>query len=253
MGDSKFQIEETHKTRIVDEQEWISSWLRDADGEEGDRDVVDAGNFGEVEPVTPPRRPAQLLYYDEISPTSTSFSRGSVFDTPEVSGNPGTGEDPFCDDISGITSVLNLEAGKGQDNSEIVGEDYNNFEIKSFASYDPPSEIDEDLTHSINNTCKALTDTAALPIDPRKPRITWITSCTQCTLADLPCSRTTPCCSRCKRNGQANVCLLHRRKFRDEIERSESEACTKPVLLKLKGDDESHWREKLRLADEVRL
>ncbi|UPX12480.1 uncharacterized protein EKO05_0003026 [Ascochyta rabiei] len=261
MSNWKLQIEESRETRVVDEHEWISSWLRDADYEERNQNVNDAGDIGAVEPVTPQRRPLQILNYDEVSPTNTNFSHDSVFDTPQGFGDSWTEEDPFCDDVPDVTSVLDFKAEVVQDSRETPQEDFaNDFEVRSFASYDPPSDIDEGLAKSINAksinatsinaTSKAHIDTVALPTEQNGIRITWITSCTQCILADLPCSRTVPCCSRCKRTGQANVCLLHRRKFREEVERAEAETCTTPVLLKLQGEDESHWVEKLRLACE---
>ncbi|KAJ4353137.1 hypothetical protein N0V95_003609 [Ascochyta clinopodiicola] len=255
MGSSKFHIEESRETRIVDEQEWNSSWLRDADHEECNQDGNNVGDVGAVGVVTPQRRSPQILSYDEVSPTTTNFSLGSVFDVPEGFGDSWIEEDPFCDDVSGVISILDCEAKVVRDSRETLQQEDlgDNFKVRSFASFDLPSEVEEGLANSINTTCRAHVDIAALLIDRDGPRITWITSCTQCILADLPCSRTTPCCSRCKRNGQANVCLLHRRKFREEVDSSEAEAYTTLVLLKLQGEDESHWREKLRLAREVHL
>ncbi|KZM19499.1 sequence-specific DNA binding RNA polymerase II transcription factor [Ascochyta rabiei] len=209
MSNWKLQIEESRETRVVDEHEWISSWLRDADYEERNQNVNDAGDIGAVEPVTPQRRPLQILNYDEVSPTNTNFSHDSVFDTPQGFGDSWTEEDPFCDDVPDVTSVLDFKAEVVQDSRETPQEDFaNDFEVRSFASYDPPSDIDEGLAKSINAksinatsinaTSKAHIDTVALPTEQNGIRITWITS----------------------------------------------------LLLKLQGEDESHWVEKLRLACE---
>jgi hypothetical protein len=66
----------------------------------------------------------------------------------------------------------------------------------------------------------------------------FITSCYQCILAGLPCSRTLPGCSRCKRAGCQHLCLLHRRKLLEEMVIGDVIGNRTPVLLRVRGDDE---------------
>ena len=87
---------------------------------------------------------------------------------------------------------------------------------------------------------------------PFEPRIVRLTSCTQCVVANLPCSRTYPYCTRCKRKGQAHLCLLHRKRLEEEINRCDPLSCTESVMVKLKNEDESIWHQKDSLLNEVR-
>lgn len=247
--------------KIIDDQKKIANWLRNVDHGQCNEGVSELGDDREVEPLTPERRQAPLPSYDEISPTSTSFSNDSVFDIQKGSNKSWTGEDPFCDDVSDVTSVndhechqdVRIETEK-RSATALKEEDLaSNFEQSSLVSYDPPSDVDEPFKNHADILCKASCRTVVPHVDSDRPRITWITSCTQCIRAGLPCSRTPPYCSRCKRNGHANTCLLHRRRFREEIDRSDAESCTTPLLLRLKGDDKDNWQEKLKMADEVRL
>lgn len=241
---------------MADNHQRILRWLRNAEKQAYVQGLSNIGESDTVEPVTPPRRRHLLQYYDEPSPTSTNFSGGNVFDNPETS-DDSRNQDVFCDDASEATSVedhgLSAKDQVGEQRTEITQPRFvKRADGDNLCSNDPPSEVGTYLEVKHDNLCES-PNRVLPPIDPDRPRITCITSCTQCILADLPCSRTTPYCSRCKRKGQAGLCLLHRRKFPEEIERCDAELSTTPVLLKLKGEDETTWNEKLKIAEEVRF
>mgnify|MGYP004517714219 CR=1 FL=1 len=246
---------EQQETCIADDQAWISSWLQHADHQKYDEGLSELGDMGIIEPITPLRQAPLMTYYEEMSPATTSFSGGSIFDTPRSSGDSWI-EDPFCNDVPDTAPANDQGCSwdKTKRHSTRLVRTHPgtvHSDVSSLASYDPPTGVADVLEEDTDLSGEALKDTAAPPIDPDKPRIVFITSCTQCILANLPCSRTIPHCSRCRRNGQAALCLLHRRKFLEEISRSDASSCTTPVLLKLKGEDEGVWKKKLRLAGQV--
>ncbi|KAF1362049.1 hypothetical protein EJ07DRAFT_153624 [Lizonia empirigonia] len=236
---------------MADNHQRIVNWLRHAEKQACGQDLSNIGESDTIEPVTPPRRRHLLQYYDELSPTSTNFSSGDVFDNPETP-DESRNQDVFCDDASEATSVEDHELSP----RDQLGEQRTQPRFVKSAdgdniySYDPLSEVGTYLEVKHDNLCES-PNRVLPPVDPDRPRITCITSCTQCILADLPCSRTIPYCYRCKRKGQAGLCLLHRRKFPEEIERCHAELCTTPVLLKLKGEDETNWNEKLKIAEKL--
>ena len=260
MGDSKLGNEIERGLCSVDDNERISRWIRQIDHKQSDEDASELGDTRAVAPVTPLRQPTPLLCYDKPSPTNTSFSGGSIFDnlqTPHDSRN----DDPFRDDISDATSIDNendYPETKAKQftlifipNIPAPGNTAKSSRLASVYSYDPPSELDTDLQDELGDFTELPVAPQAAPISQDKPRIVRLTSCLQCTLAGLPCSRTTPSCSRCLRAGKGSTCLLYRRKFREEIDASDAETCTVPVLLKLKDEDSETWKEKLKLAEEV--
>ncbi|KAK3202126.1 hypothetical protein GRF29_161g251461 [Pseudopithomyces chartarum] len=53
------------------------------------------------------------------------------------------------------------------------------------------------------------------PLNPSAPHLIIMTSCLNCVLASLPCSRTLPSCTRCTRNGR--LCLPQRKRVWQEI------------------------------------
>jgi hypothetical protein len=260
MGDSKAGNELEQGSYYVDDNERISRWIRQIDHKQSDEDVSELGATRAVAPVTPLRRPTPLLCYDEPSPTNTSFSGGSIFDNPQTL-HDSWNDDPFRDDISDATSVNNEneypETKSKQftpiftQNIHAPGSIAEKSRLASGFSYGPPSEPDTDLQDELGDFTDLPVAPQSAPVSRDKPRIVWLTSCLQCTLAGLPCSRTTPSCSRCLRAGKGSTCLLYRRKFREEIDASDAETCTVPVLLKLKDEDSETWKEKLKLAEEV--
>jgi hypothetical protein len=248
---------EPQKPHIVDDNDRISIWLRNADQqdyEEGGSELRDAPA---IDPATPPRRGSLPTHYEEISPTNTSFSEDSIFDTPGFSGSGWIDDDVFRDDDPdtapaddlGCSSIENEKLSYAVTTPAHV--DADSWEADSHASYDTPSEAADDLQEA-SKVQEEVSSAAAEPtLDPDKSRPTFLTSCIQCIHADLPCSRKAPACSRCKRKGQAALCLLHRRICPEEIKKSDATWCTTLILLKLRGEDEDMWKEKLKLANKV--
>jgi len=188
----------------------IVSWLEDLP-------IASGSEQDKIEPATPP--PKTLSHeqsLEEISPTDTNFSGASVFDKPYrraiLLGSPG----PYHNDFSDATSA------DGQDREPIQQPIFQN----------PRSPI-----HPTDVT------------DPQA-RLTTILSCIQCTLANLPCSRTLPVCTRCTRNATPS-CLLQRRLFSEEIDAAPPHLCTKPVLLKLVSETEEVWEAKMEVLGEL--
>jgi hypothetical protein len=242
----------------------IAGWLEelsissdDSNRRENDESVEEQSES--FEPTTPPRRASTpLTAYEEVSPTDTSFSGHSIFDAPTRKnlrcGSP-TSKYQIRDDTSDITSVGDdVEWGLSVKEQHLVQPPpAPNFARRasspptSVVSYDPSSNAEEDEA----NVSSEPAPDAGFPLyDPIDPRLVWITSCLQCTLANLPCSRTHPACSRCKRKGCADDCLLHRRSF--AIEALDPEKCKVPILLKVRGDEEETWQRKLGLAEDLR-
>lgn len=250
---------ELHNLRIVEDGRLVLNWLRSVDQQELVDAVSELDDSASICPTTPPRRGHMVYSYDEISPTNTSFSDNTIFDLPDLpDGTPI--EDPFCDDIPNVAPTDDSYRGlrgkierRGINATQTtqIQLDASPSDTYSLTSHDPPSEAVTELETRHESSKEIPRPAAASLVDPNKPRFTRITSCIQCILADLPCSRTTPCCSRCKRNGNGNVCLLHRQKYADEIDRSDATTCTTPVLLKLRSEDEELWTKKRQLAEKV--
>ncbi|KAH6622186.1 hypothetical protein C7974DRAFT_457163 [Boeremia exigua] len=251
MAGSKVDLTNEQKMRVTDDRRLVFSWLQTADQQEHDEDVGEVGDWVTVDPLTPSRRQLPPLHCEEVSPTNTSFSCNSLFDPPALS-HDREGLDPFCDDVPDIApandQAWDLENKRERCGTALVVKplDTTFDDADSLVSYDPPSEVS-----SGSNNFDALENTTASLIDPDEPRFVCITSCTQCILADLPCSRTVPHCSRCRRKGQEALCLLHRRTFREEVTCFDAPSCVTPVLLKLQGEDANVWEAKLRLEEEL--
>lgn len=231
----------------------ILSWLRETEQQEYVDAVSELGDSAPIDPTTPQRRQTPMQVYDEVSPTNTSFSGKSVFDAPYLPDEV-SDEDPFYDDIEDLAPTKDQSWGSEDmagpcsvESARLQDHDSASSDTGSFYSCIQPSEA---VDH--HETPKTTLNVVAVPpIGPDEPRFTFITSCMQCILADLPCSRTIPCCSRCKRNGYGNICLLRRQKFVNEINQSNASTCTRPVLLKLRDEDETTWAKKKQLAGEV--
>lgn len=217
-------------------------------------------------PTTPVRGPRQSpAQFEYVSPTDTTFSYESVFDSPQTyttkQRNPsGRQFQVENDDASDITSIDGRERSdlsykedlgvnvKDEIATEVALTDDGTLSLKS---YEPPSDDVSNLEEYLGEGGQTMAYLS--PSDPEMPRLVWITSCLQCTLAGLSCSRTPPACSRCKRNGHGDTCLLHRRKVAEEISCTKGINCGIPVLLKVKGDDEEVWERKLKVAQGVRF
>lgn len=187
---------------------------------------------GQIHPTTPPRR--ATVACDEASPTDTCFSGPSVFD-PGLHKKPKNNQ---RDDFSDTTITDNH------------GPDAESRSYGEFEQAIGPLPPNLDITHISPDDKLAINTTITGPIhNASEPRLVWITSCLQCTLENLPCSRTHPSCTRCQRNGHAATCLLYRRCF--AFEAGDPNGPSGPVLLKVKGEDEDMWKRKLDLAREL--
>ncbi|ORY17681.1 hypothetical protein BCR34DRAFT_596847 [Clohesyomyces aquaticus] len=184
---------------------------------------------------------------DHLSPTDTSFSGRLLFDPPEVadSGWQRKQDHGRASLASSVTTLEDLEPNLYCDKQIklpiVTEEPIADDEVISLNSYDPPSETS--LSQSLATS--AVQDLTPYIVDPSKPRLVWVISCLQCTIGGLPCSRQLPSCSRCVRAGCGQVCLLHRRKVFEEMTPGNVAENTTPVLLKIKGEDDKMWEEKL--------
>lgn len=152
-------------------------------------------------------------YSAQVSPTDTEFSLGSpaIFDSPRS---------PF--DLSGAN-------------------------ISGYAETEASSvdEVDEGPIPTIQTI-----HSPARIIDPNAEHLVWITSCIQCVVADLPCSRTVPGCSRCIRNGHGDLCLAQRSRLHAEVLNDGYNH--DPLLLGRVGDhDDDTWAQKEEMQAEV--
>ncbi|KAG9196193.1 hypothetical protein G6011_01314 [Alternaria panax] len=207
-----------------------------------------------LEPRTPTRQPNSCTTLDEISPTDTSFSGQSVFDA-RLHRNSFGSSTPKCrirdddSDASSITSDVRVPTPKNEGTLERhVPRDF------SLLPSAPSVSLDSHNSTSDTDACElaAVPVPTALTQDPVEPRPVWITSCLQCTLAGLPCSRTYPHCSRCKRHDRAEDCLLQRRSFISEsLNPTQEGGCKSPILLKVEGEDDEFQKRKVNLAAEL--
>jgi hypothetical protein len=212
-------------------------------------------------PCTPLRRRQLVCRYEEVSPTDTTFSCDSIFDSPPVSPTS---------PVSALPCDYEEEYAKSESSSECDGEgeiisakeetinllspptaNFSASRPVSLNSYDPPSEAEytDHAEHTHDSQNDTLAAEVVLPNDI--PQLTFLTSCLQCTLANLPCCRTSPNCKRCQRNGQGSLCLLQRRRTRSEMVNGKGHYNTTPVLLRLHGSDDALFERKVALAEEV--
>lgn len=242
---------------------WVKDWLEEI--EEHDSSEKSDLNGGippkkdTHTPVTPLRPLVLQQTYNEVSPTNTSFSGESVFDTPYRGRHEPGSPCPcgrFRENVSAASSVTEedeecdlpskLRANQLPAPRFAPGP----LQPASLNSYEPLSES-EDTAVDETEILVVIPKTYSPPRDPNEPRFVNLVSCLQCTLAGLPCSRKSPSCSRCKRNRSDKVCLLYRRRFHEEVDRSNPHVCTDPVLLKLKGEDDEGWQTKLELSESL--
>jgi hypothetical protein len=242
----------------------IAGWLEKLEIKSPETDESKSSEVAPLEtqalrPITPPQRAdPRPTYLDEVSPTDTSFSGQSVFDVPyrrNLCGSP----TPKCEirnDDSDTTSVDSHHWALMQAKENSLEQ----FIPPAFALRPraPPASADYPETDSDTNTGELTAvpngdpqPSLSIP-NPNEPRPVSIMSCLQCTLAGLPCSRTYPSCSRCRRHNRAEDCLLQRRCFTSEaLDPSMMERSKAPTLLKVKGDGEAIWKRKVELAQEL--
>jgi hypothetical protein len=205
-------------------------------------------------PATPVRSRETFLNFDEVSPTDTSFSYDTIFDTPEIK----EAGERYLDDVSDTSTTTIDEVGPDWSSRE---EQMQEHEEKEYI-VTPSDALSSHSAGNHNSICPP-SSTLSIPVSPddeqlaqppcdrTKPRLVWITSCLQCTLVGLPCSRTPPSCSRCARKGDGDICLLRRRKMAEERVRGDRTRNRVGVLLKIKGQDEVVWGRKKTLEQEL--
>lgn len=264
---------DTRGLRVEDDETTsVRTWLEDVQIVDGE---VEPGRVTERQtqsgskksaPYTPPRRPQLVDKYEEVSPTDTTFSHGSVFSSSHST--PASPLSPISPthinskaqypetDASSICGGEVEGIARNKDSTGLLLPQVvpHGSRPASLNSYDPPSK-DEDV-HLAESLLDAQNGAVAAPIESiaftqDTPWLTWITSCLQCTLAGLPCSRTPPACSRCQRNGYGEICLLQRRRTRREMVNGNGMLNTAPVLLTLHGSDETVYTRKVELTKEV--
>ncbi|KAI4663692.1 uncharacterized protein J4E78_004109 [Alternaria triticimaculans] len=245
----------------VEHPDRIEGWLdklnirgAEIDGSECTTDTDEEAGYG---PTTPPRRSDhRFVPQDEVSPTDTSFSGQSIFDKPlrkNLFGSP-TPKFEIQDDDSDTTSIDSRDwapaHGKERTLERLVPPAFALRPSKPSARPNPHEAASQTDTDDLTAVPHLDPQHTLPPHDPNEPRPVWITSCLQCTLAGLPCSRTYPSCSRCKRHNRADECLLQRRRFTSEVMYSSlMDRSTAPALLKVKGEDEGVWERKVELAE----
>lgn len=241
---------------------------------------------GEATQREPPKRPDRKhevqSELEDVSPTTTHFS--SIFEPSEryITSRP-TRETPITGAQDRARSFSDDSTTNVGDEDEYCRELLNNLsegshlavvphrpfgqigvkDSASSGSYDQPNSA-----HTLKNKWDYLdllqekppNISKILPRDPpvsfsetyiQGPHLVFITSCFQCLLAGLPCSRTLPACSRCKRFSYSDLCLLHRRKLLEECIPGDTVGNHTPVLIKTKGDDEELWERKTALLGEL--
>ncbi|KAF2750251.1 hypothetical protein M011DRAFT_474714 [Sporormia fimetaria CBS 119925] len=221
------------------------------------------------EPPGTPNRPALAPATEEISPTSTQFT--DVFDRPEkqwdqessisdvttVTESGGEMDNKTGrDDVSGEKKVSTVAVRRPlsallglEQKAEAVEDDSNNADDDKTTSTIPPPQPSVPSTPA-SPSIKSPLATADTP-HPSDKATVLLTSCYQCLLAQLPCSRTLPSCTRCIHNGCSHLCLLHRRKLFREMVAGDTEENQIPVLLVLKAEEEEMVREKVGLLREL--
>lgn len=210
-----------------------------------------------VAPRTPPQTSQPPPNCQQISPTDTLFSCDVTFGTPDTtpfSPCPGFSVHHSLSyaetEASSLDDEEHNDDAKGPDSGhKAAGDVINSSELDTLNSYGPPS--DDEQPTQVFHPARGVDEGQKENIEIDTPRLVWITSCLQCILAGLPCSRTPPACSRCKRNNHAPLCLLHRRRNPAEIMDGKGLLNRTPVLLKVAGDDEHLCKEKDQLAEEV--
>ncbi|CBY00723.1 hypothetical protein LEMA_P018530.1 [Plenodomus lingam JN3] len=249
-----------------------------------------------IEPLTPPRRASEAQSSEDPSPISTVFSvdRDLVFDAALQKTYVWHGDGEIYEDVSECTSVDDEDEDEDEEDDRKDDNDNDKRNIKPLildtaptpsSLQQPPSQSPSpkppptlfSLSPPSSNASLARAETPPTnappkPHDASIPRLVLMTSCIQCTLASLPCSRTPPSCTRCIRNGHAETCLLTRRLFLDEPIRYPSHLYSHPgaggissaygngdgismgsvVLLKVVGQDEGVvWEHKRAVLERL--
>ncbi|KAH8727716.1 hypothetical protein GQ44DRAFT_68809 [Phaeosphaeriaceae sp. PMI808] len=212
-------------------------------------------------PTTPARQVSRCLD-EEVSPTDTLFSRGSIFDSPYVdrrernSSSPQRhlrGNESNATSVSEDNDLGQKHAAHKRNTSALIRPKPNLTTHRQRANQNTDNQLSTKInktalpTHTLKDGERSLS-----PSPQQKTRFVKIVSCLQCTLSNLPCSRTLPTCTRCTRNGRATLCLAQRGRFYEEVVRGGGPGGWTPLLLKVRGDDEEGWRAKVELAERLK-
>lgn len=181
----------------------------------------------------------------ELSPTDTNFSFRSVFDQPHQVGEGSEDTQSLCSTSSVGYPVSDCCPSETCHKRLLSRDSVDDLAPESLDSYEPSSEVEESGDPHVD---KAVHASTILQVNGEQ--MIFVVSCLQCTLAGLRCSRTTPTCSRCIRNG-VECCLVQRRRKLHEMDRNSFISSDTPILVRLKDDDDSSWRKKEQLAQEV--
>jgi hypothetical protein len=212
-------------------------------------------------PSTPEQDATAIEKPNAFSPTDTTFSDNSVFDMPEhgtdTSNEAGlrARRGQYATSSSSATTVTSEGAPSSKEfcdedfgDSRSIAQAGYDFDAPSLSSYDPPTGLPSSTAQSqCSLQCRAS------GLESAGPNLVFIKSCLQCTLANLPCSRTYPACSRCIRGGHGDLCLLRRAKRVEELGEFNECEVQEPVLLKIKGVDEVIWARKFELYRQVSI
>lgn len=223
----------------------IAIWLQDLainTNENINESILDVSELSETLPPrkdqespAAPRTPPRRRSHTEVSfsPTTTSFSIGSIFDTsirqpPHRSDSPGVDQQTYGNKSD-------------SDDTSITREDQE--EVKDSPRKSTALQIENDICLSDAANDNPITTPLSDADNHEAPRTRRValTSCLQCLLAYLPCSRTLPACSRCIRNARS-PCLLHRLPFLNEqVLPAARSAVGRSALVKMPGESEDAW------------
>ena len=254
----------------MEDSTFIESWLEQIEGDvplaaiEQVHETRNAKKGIENHDAQPPTTPLRIYgrdgKIDAFSPVTTDTISTGIFVRPEDDGR-GLRKAPQIDDgtLSEVTTFSSNEHDKDDwtfkqlEGSEPSQSPTLAHSAARLSSYEPPSTISSKAAlFQLQAQSPILYPNEQADPNPDKPQNVFITSCFQCVLAGLPCSRTYPACSRCRRNGSEQLCLLHRRKRSTEMVLGDIIANRTPVLLHVRGEDCQAWDKKLGLLQEVK-
>jgi hypothetical protein len=233
----------------------VKLWLKDV--ESASQRTTPALKTTEEHSTTPRTSAAFIAEYEELSPTLTFFTDQTIFDSPIKNNHPGDyGPD---DDIVSVATSHSLPAYKPRVAiEEAVEKGFSDLETVNLStachvsSFEPATDLEDREDTPPILVDEPFTEVRKEPYDSKgKPPAISIVSCLQCTLKNLPCTRTFPSCSRCIRHGHGHLCLAQRSKFLSEMFLDDGTSATQPVLLRLKDAVDPFWPEKLLLREEA--
>ena len=178
-------------------------------------------------PSTPEIALLPPLLVADISPTDSNFSTAlePIFDSPSLHGRqaPTPPNTAWCASTS---------------NSSVCGQHSAFDRSSTWAQHSETDTLCESDAH--------LEDGDVPPLDTAAPHLISLTSCLQCVLADLPCSRTLPSCTRCVRNGEV-VCVAQRNRVLQEMRRDGYK--DDPILVVEVGEGEEVVRKEEEMTE----